>query len=124
MKLVIFYLVLCSMFLGCTHTPLKPYRAPPPKSEIGAKNWKPVHMVPAKYPTSALRNKIEGWAVVEFSIEVDGTNSDIKVIDAHPEDIFDQSTINSIKKFRYEYIGNGEPKRETGTKRINDFILQ
>ena len=112
------------MFFGCTNTPLKPYRAPPPKSDMGAKDWKPVYMVPAKYPVSALRNNIGGWVVVEFSIEVDGTTSDIKVIDSYPEDIFNQSTINAIKKFRYKYIGHGEPRRETGTKRINDFVIQ
>lgn len=58
--------------------------------------------VDPKYPRRAIVRNIEGWVKVEFTVTVEGTVSDPKVIAAEPAEIFDDSALTAISQFRFK----------------------
>jgi len=58
--------------------------------------------VDPKYPRRAFDRHIEGWVKVEFTITVEGTVSDPKVIVAEPAEIFDDAALTAISQFRFK----------------------
>ncbi|MEP7185993.1 MAG: TonB family protein [Rhodanobacter sp.] len=65
--------------------------------------------VGARYPTAAMRARQAGWVVVSFTVDADGSTSDIKVVDAKPHHVFDRSAIDAVE--RYEF----KPAMKNGT---------
>jgi TonB family protein len=57
---------------------------------------------PPIYPQQALRDKVEGFVIVEFNVEADGQVTDPKVIEASPEGVFDDSAVEAIKYSKFE----------------------
>lgn len=53
------------------------------------------------YPPRALRAGIEGTVTVEFTITVDGSVKDIKIVKADPPDIFNQSVLQAVKRWKF-----------------------
>jgi protein TonB len=61
------------------------------------------------YPARALRAGIEGLVTAEFTITTDGSVKDIKIVKADPPEIFDQSVIQAIQKWKFSpQIENGQ----------------
>jgi tetratricopeptide (TPR) repeat protein len=54
------------------------------------------------YPASALQFGFSGWTVVEFDIAADGTTLNQRPLISFPPFIFGDSTVEQIKRFRYE----------------------
>lgn len=65
---------------------------------------KPLQRSTPNYPRRALDRNIEGYVVVQFDIDTNGNTQNIKIIESNPSNIFDKSTIQTIKKWRYEKI--------------------
>ena len=53
------------------------------------------------YPKYAIKNKIEGAVLVNFSIEKDGNASDIEVVASDHDGLFDASAILGVQKWVY-----------------------
>ncbi|MCG8670074.1 MAG: energy transducer TonB [Pseudomonadales bacterium] len=68
----------------------------------GDGDFLPMVKVPPQYPRRALRNGIEGWVVVSFTVTSDGSVRSPKVVDSNPKGVFDQSAINAVMKFKYK----------------------
>lgn len=64
------------------------------------------------YPTDAYRNGIEGYVVVEFTVNERGRTENITVIDSNPEIVFDQVAIKAAEKFLYK------PQKDTSGKAV------
>lgn len=63
------------------------------------------------YPSRAKRARIEGWVNVAFTITLDGKVVDIEVIAAQPEGVFENSTLNALKGWRFKpQILAGKPQ--------------
>jgi len=61
-----------------------------------------------RYPNRALSRGIEGWVLLEFTINALGQAIEPIVIDAEPPGTFDRAAINAVKKWKYR------PKTEDG----------
>ncbi len=53
------------------------------------------------YPKYAIKNKIEGAVLLNFSIERDGNVSDIEVVAADHDGLFDATAILGLQKWAY-----------------------
>ena len=63
------------------------------------------------YPTQQSQDGIEGYAVVTFKINDDGSTSDHYISDSNPREYFDEASLESAKNLRYA-LGKLTDKRE------------
>jgi protein TonB len=83
----------------------------------------PIVRIEPQFPREALVKGIEGWVIVEFTIEPDGTVSDPRVVDSNPRRIFDRNAIRAIYKWKFKpRIVDGQPVARRATQRL-DFTL-
>ena len=54
------------------------------------------------YPSRAKRANIEGWVNVAFTITKEGKVSDIQIVAAQPEGVFENSTRNALENWRFK----------------------
>ena len=74
------------------------------------------------YPAQALRNGIEGWVQMEFTITETGTVRDVEVLGSAPRGIFDTAATEAIATWRFRpRVVNGRPvaQRSDVTLRFN-----
>jgi TonB family protein len=77
------------------------------RSEPG---YLPYKIVEATYPEEAIKKNISGYVVIEMLVNAQGVPEELKVIEAEPSYIFNQSAINAVSQFRYKApIVNGNP---------------
>lgn len=83
----------------------------------------PIVRIEPQFPRDALVKGIEGWVVVEFTIEPDGTVSDPRVVDSNPRRIFDRNAVRAIYKWKFKpRIVDGQPVARRATQRL-EFTL-
>jgi protein TonB len=73
------------------------------------------------YPAAALRDGVEGWVELSFTITETGTVRDIEVVDSTPRGVFESAAIEALGSWRYKpRIANGAPvaHRSTATLRF------
>ena len=68
----------------------------------GDGDFLPMVKVPPQYPRRALRNGVEGYVIVSFTVMPDGSVKDPRVIEANPPGVFDQAAIGAVLKFKYK----------------------
>lgn len=68
----------------------------------------PLSRVPPQYPIRALKRNLEGYVVMEFTIDIDGRPKDIAVIEASPKNIFEREARRALQRWKYQ------PKRING----------
>ncbi|EQD58238.1 protein containing TonB [mine drainage metagenome] len=69
-----------------------------------------VHMVPAKYPLRAARRGEQGWVDVEFTVNPDGSVSNVHVTDSKPRYVFDRAATGAVSRWRFKSaLINGRP---------------
>lgn len=61
-----------------------------------------------KYPKSALQREIEGWVEVQFTVTESGAVDKIKVLNQEPDKIFEEATINAVKKWKFVPARNAD----------------
>ena len=61
-----------------------------------------ISRVPPVYPFRAKAKGIEGWVSVEFTVNEQGRVQDIKILDAEPEKIFDDSVMQCVAAWRFK----------------------
>lgn len=84
----------------------------------------PIVKVQAVYPRRALQRGIEGYVVVEFTVTKQGTVRDPYVVEAQPENIFDQAAMDAVLKFKYKpRVVNGEPVEVNGVQNRLTFAI-
>jgi TonB family protein len=74
------------------------------------------------YPPQAFRDRIEGWAEVEFTVDERGATGDIVVVAAEPSGVFDAAATEAVAAWRYlPRVVNGRPvaQRTSVTLRFN-----
>ena len=67
-------------------------------------NLRAIKDIAPRYPSRALRRKIEGRLVAEFLVDADGyvKEDSIKFVEADPEGVFEKEVIRSLKRSRFE----------------------
>ncbi len=57
---------------------------------------------PPRYPAEALNKRIQGWVTVGFEIHPDGSARSPYIIDAYPENTFENETFRAIQNFEFK----------------------
>ena len=64
--------------------------------------------IPPDYPKRAANRGIQGWVKIEFTITATGTVKEAVVVEAKPDDIFDEAALKAISQWKFkEKIVNG-----------------
>ncbi|RUL64262.1 energy transducer TonB [Dyella dinghuensis] len=61
----------------------------------------PVSSIRVQYPANALRNNLEGWVDVAFTVNADGTVGNVQVVGAQPRHVFDSAAIEAIRRAKF-----------------------
>lgn len=96
-----------------------------PEGMVNAlEEYRATYSVPPQYPNRALRDRIEGWAVVSFTVDESGNVVDPLVVEASPEGIFDEPSLAAISQFKFNpHIVDGEPARITNIRHVFRYNL-
>lgn len=62
----------------------------------------PLVKIPPMYPARAKRRGIEGFVTVTFTVTDSGTVTDIQIVDARPEKVFDTAVRNCISRWKFK----------------------
>lgn len=75
--------------------------APPPAapSFVAARPLRPLNVA---YPSAASALGQQGYAIVEFTLNSDGTPTDIGVVDSTKGGVFDRAAIDAVRRGRYD----------------------
>ena len=58
--------------------------------------------IPPQYPMDAAQKGIEGWVKLSFSINTDGSVTNIEIVNSQPKRIFDRAAKKALKGWRYK----------------------
>jgi protein TonB len=79
--------------------------------------------VAPEYPAQARQRRLQGWVELEFAVDAQGRVSDVRVLRASPERVFDNAAIRSVTRWRFRpATRDGVPTASRATARI-DFKL-
>jgi TonB family protein len=99
LRKVMKYLILFSLMfsiIGCASTELR--EAP----NVVQKATPFACKKPPQFPIAAIRKKIEGWVILEYSLDNEGYPHDMVVLDSSPEGYFEKSAIESMSSCRFK----------------------
>ncbi|MEZ8823713.1 energy transducer TonB [Vibrio amylolyticus] len=65
-------------------------------------NAMPLHRVEPAYPARALRRGLEGYVIMQFSIDELGRPIDIEVVEADPPRQFEREAMRALKRWKYQ----------------------
>lgn len=92
--------------------------------DTGDGEYVPITKVQAVYPRRAMQRGIQGYVIVEFTVNKIGAVQDPIVVEAKPEGMFEQSAIDAVMKFKYKArVINGEPTAVSGVQNRITFEL-
>ncbi len=97
-----------------------PKPAPPPPSAGETRVAEVIQAAAPSYPIEAARNQTSGYAVVEFTVEPDGSVSDAHIVDSSPRRVFDNAAIQAVKRSRFKpALKDGKPVSSVLRRRID-----
>ncbi|MGH8146735.1 MAG: energy transducer TonB [Rhodanobacteraceae bacterium] len=83
--------------------PARPVAPPPPPKPVGVTHGaKVVSMASPQYPVEAARNQTSGYAVVQFTVEPNGSVKNAHVINSQPRRVFDHAAVQAIERSKFE----------------------
>src|SRR5690554_1623932 len=84
----------------------------------------PIVKVQAGDPRRGLQRRIEGYVVVDFTVTKQGTVRHPDMVEAQPENIFDQAAIDAVLKFKYKpRVVQGEAVEVKGVRNRLTFAI-
>lgn len=96
--------------------------APPAEPKPAGETRKAKVLTPAApdYPIAAARNQVSGYAVVEFTVETDGSVASPHVVSSQPRRVFDAAAIQAVRNSKFEpALKDGKPVASTVRRRID-----
>ena len=92
----------------------------PPNSEMI-----PIIRVNPTYPTRAAQRGIEGWVLLEFTVDEEGKVINPKVVGYEPSPIFNSAALRAIRRWRYRpRVVDGVPQIVDGQRFRLRFNLE
>jgi protein TonB len=89
-------------------------------------DYLPLVRVQPQYPRRAQERGIEGYVIVELTVNEDGTvpADSVIIIEAEPKGYFERAATQAAVKFKYKpKVVNGKPQQVTGVKYRFSFDL-
>jgi TonB family protein len=84
---------------------------------------KPVRNFQVDYPPSALAENIQGYAIVEFVLNPNGSASTPVVVESSPRGTFDSSALNAVKRASFSTNELADPKKSQRARFKINFSL-
>lgn len=85
----------------------------------------PLVRVAPQYPRRAMSRGIEGWVQLSFSISPTGSPTNVEVVDADPQNIFNRAAVRAVEKWKYKpKVVNGQPVMRHGVEVVISFNLE
>ena len=84
----------------------------------------PIIRVEPQYPPQAIRRGIEGYVTLNYTVTINGSIADIKIISADPPRIFNKAATRALLKWKYKpkvVDGKAVPYNQSTTL---DFIIK
>lgn len=78
-----------------------------------AADLRPLSTPSPKFPTEALRANQSGEVQVEFTVGLDGSVSDARVVRSTPARVFDREALNAVRRWRFQPIDAPVTTRRT-----------
>jgi len=103
---------------------IEPAPAPPIAAPVALapRRLQPVSTPEPVYPAQALRNRIEGWVEIAYTVDESGATRDLAVTASEPQGVFDAAAMDAVASWRYlPSVVNGRPvlQRTSVTLRFN-----
>ncbi|MEO6967183.1 MAG: energy transducer TonB [Rhodanobacteraceae bacterium] len=93
---------------------------PPPKPAGETRGAEPISQAAPNYPLEAARNQTSGYAVVEFTVNADGSVSGARVTDSQPPRVFNSAAIQAVSRSRYRpALKDGQPVSSSLQRRVD-----
>lgn len=81
------------------------------------RNYLPLIRIPVKD-----KGNVDGWAIFTFTVNEQGSTTDITLVDEQPSEKFSKEAARAISKFRYKpYSPNGTPKKVRNVWHVFEF---
>ncbi|MEL7046985.1 MAG: TonB family protein, partial [Pseudomonadota bacterium] len=78
-----------------------------------------------EYPSRAIARGIQGFVDLAFDITAAGTTSNIRVIEAQPEGVFERAAIRALEKWKYKVpVVDGTPQGQVDMMTRLTFQLE
>ena len=84
------------------------------KARIQTRDRTLVHHVEPIFPKPAFAEKLSGSVTMSFTINLDGSISDIVILESIPEGVFDSASVTALKQWQYAAVK--ESIKEVKTK--------
>lgn len=85
----------------------------------------PLVKVAPIYPREAAQQGLEGWVIVEYTVNENGKPVDISVFDESPEAVFTETSIAAARQFVYKpLIVDGKIVKAQGVRNLFTYRLQ
>ncbi|XKM13731.1 TonB family protein [Orbaceae bacterium ac157xtp] len=65
---------------------------------------KAISRTPPEYPRRAIDMRIEGYVIVNYDVNENGKIENIRIIEAHPNNIFNRAVIKTMHHWKYQEI--------------------
>ncbi len=105
-----------------TPRPTPPVAAPTPVAAAASaedRNFQLTRKVEATYPQRALRQRIEGWVELTFTVTAAGDVTDVVVVDSQPRREFDREAARALGQWKFKpRITNGKPVSASARQRL------
>ena len=91
-------------------TDAPPAASPPPAAAAAANGFVTANELirtrytQPQYPQGARERGTEGWVDLQFIVHKDGSLGDVSVVGAEPVGVFEQSALESVRRWRYQPI--------------------
>jgi protein TonB len=94
--------------------------APAAPLQIDANLLRPIDRLSPEYPRAALLAGTEGWVDLAFTVNVDGTVTDVSVLNSTPRRIFDRAAQEALARTRYQpFLQDGHPIAVSSRLRVS-----
>ncbi len=90
-----------------------PTPAPPPAAPVRSNALVPVSTPQPAYPPEALRARASGQVVVSFTVNADGSVSNVDIVSAKPRGMFERNVQSTVR--RWQFQPGGTPQTVTRT---------
>ncbi len=94
------------MQLAAADPAQQPQAVPPPMSAapVSVSSLQRTKYVAPKYPRTAQRRSLSGWVDVAFTVDIDGTVTDVTVRDSNPGETFVNAAVTAVEGWEFEPV--------------------
>jgi TonB family protein len=75
-----------------------------------------VNKLDVQYPTRALQTGVEGWVELSYTLNPNGSVTNVKVLNSMPAKVFDASAIKAVSHLRYQPVVQAGKAISVGTQ--------